>query len=109
MEKLTAEQAQSKTIAELETYLDMAVEHFPKSHLKEIMAIRNAKIEEDQLDHWGLTRDQYATAKAEAIENEQPLASVLNEYRKLILKEARKAQTASVGSATVGTKGVNTR
>ena len=62
MKKTTAE-LQAMTVAELESHLDEQRDHEPKPYLRSVMAVRNAKIEEEHCDHWCVTAEEYAKIK----------------------------------------------
>lgn len=62
----------------------------------------NAAVVGEQLDHWGLTQEQYAKAKAFAKEKKMPTHMALNEARKLANKARREAQTATATPANAG-------
>lgn len=66
---LTEEELNVMTIAELETHMDEERDEVPRSYLKKVMAVRNQKIEQEKLDHWGLTKEQYDAAKYKSEEH----------------------------------------
>lgn len=54
------------TVAELEAILDESRDNKPRSYLKEVMAVRNAKIETAEAELYGLTREGYAELRAKS-------------------------------------------
>ena len=62
----------------------------------------DAEVVNEQYDHWGVTAEQYAAAKAQARAEEKPLNVVLNEVRRAANRAAREAQTGRVAAVQMG-------
>lgn len=87
------------TIAELENELDrrdalrLKGEAYNREETKQIMAIRNSKIAEEQYDQWGLSAEEYAEAKRGA-DAARTIEKELHENQIRINKfQARKERT----------------
>jgi ribosomal protein L7/L12 len=103
--KLAADRLERMTVAELEAHLDDVRDEVPRPYLREVMAVRNAKVRQEHLDVWGLTEEEYAAAKEEAAKGETPLHVLLNRARAKAIKEVREARTARAAAASHGIKG----
>lgn len=101
---LSKDEAEAMSIQELEAHLDAGREYFPRPYLQQVMAVRNAKIVQEQLDHHQLTAEQYIAAKTESVEKELPLGECINRARVRAFRQAREIQTAKAGTAAVGVK-----
>lgn len=94
------------TIAQLDAILDdIATEQSAlNAKARAVMAERNRKIECNKLDHWGVTKEEYAEAKQKAAQGVGSLPTILNEYRRAANKAARELQVAKAVPADVGVK-----
>lgn len=75
-----------------------------KEEARKVMEIRNRKINEEQLDHWGLTQEEYDKCKELATANGIPTHQALNMARTAKNKAARNAQSFKVEAVVVGVK-----
>ena len=66
----------------------------------QIKAVRDRKLHDEQLDHWGLTEEQYCAAKAVSLSAARPAHQCLVEAGRAARKAAR--QTAVAQSVTLG-------
>jgi hypothetical protein len=71
-----------------------------RDRAKALRAALNAKLAEEQADHWGLSAEEYAAAKV--AKGDKPLHVALNDARRAKHKAAKSAQTAAVNAASVG-------
>jgi hypothetical protein len=105
--KLAADRLGKMTVAELEAHLDDVRDEVPRPYLRDVMAVRNAKVRQEHLDVWGVTEEEYAAAKEESAKakGETPLHVLLNRARTKAIREVREARTARAASASVGARG----
>lgn len=73
-----------------------------RAKAKAIKAKLDAELVNEQCDHWGLTPEQYAAAKADARERGVLTHVALNDARRKANRERREAQTATILPVSVG-------